>query len=696
MKRGSHKTPVDLNQLLQRAQQQAGSLSTAVKHLRKAIKIRPIDGRAYLLLARIQQQQGQTHEAMHTYKACLSHGPDNIEALINLGMLYKRSGQPDAAIASYEKALQYRRDIPEIYNNLGNAWLDKSDFARAETAYQQAVTIQTDFAGGWHNLGRLFLQRQQPASALQPLRRARQLRPDAWQIRSDLADCLVQLPLTEHDPLLEADLLDCLRLQRIDGRILNRAVSRYLRQQVLREPIEAMHNGRLELDDATWGTLQQPLLNNLLLHEPLCDWTLEQLLRQVRYQLLHRPEQLARAELAFVAALAEQCFLNEYLWDSSTDENEAVEKCQIDLERLAIEDADPKLVCLYACYRPLSRLIGTRSEAECLLDKVPKALGRLLQQQVIEPAIEIAYQENLPVLTPIENTTSQSVREQYENNPYPRWRMLDTPDSHALGNYLCLLFSHLRQRAPRFKPEPDILCAGCGTGLQALRMARRIQAAQITAIDISRNSLAYGQRQATTHGHDAIRFAQADILNLTTEIGRFDCIECYGVLHHLADPIAGWRSLRQLLKPGGVMRIGLYSRAARGPIRRIREMIQSQNLSADIHGIRRMRQNIAALAETDPVHGVLHSPDFYSVSECRDLMFHVQEHQLDLATLMGVLDELDLEFLGFEFDDYTILNQYRSAYPDDPHAIDLQHWHEFEAGYPDSFAAQYIFWARSV
>lgn len=69
MKRGSHETPVDFNRLLQRArqQQQAGSLSTAVKHLRKAIKIRPIDSRTYLLLARIQQQQGQTHEAGHPH-----------------------------------------------------------------------------------------------------------------------------------------------------------------------------------------------------------------------------------------------------------------------------------------------------------------------------------------------------------------------------------------------------------------------------------------------------------------------------------------------------------------------------------------------------------------------------------------------------------------------------------------------------
>ena len=48
-----------------------------------------------------------------------------------------------------------------------------------------------------------------------------------------------------------------------------------------------------------------------------------------------------------------------------------------------------------------------------------------------------------------------------------------------------------------------------------------------------------------------IEFAQADLLELGA-IGRtFDVVECSGVLHHLADPFAGWRALLPLLRPGG-------------------------------------------------------------------------------------------------------------------------------------------------
>ena len=65
---------------------------------------------------------------------------------------------------------------------------------------------------------------------------------------------------------------------------------------------------------------------------------------------------------------------------------------------------------------------------------------------------------------------------------------------------------------------------------------------------------------------DRIDFAQADIIKLGS-IGRtFDVIEPSGVLHHLADPFAGWRVLVSLLRPGGVMVLGLYSEAARGNV----------------------------------------------------------------------------------------------------------------------------------
>ena len=52
---------------------------------------------------------------------------------------------------------------------------------------------------------------------------------------------------------------------------------------------------------------------------------------------------------------------------------------------------------------------------------------------------------------------------------------------------------------------------------------------------------------------------QADILHLHQIGKKFDIIESAGVLHHMNEPMAGWRVLTDLLKSGGLMKVGLYS-----------------------------------------------------------------------------------------------------------------------------------------
>ena len=676
-----------------REQQQKGNLAAACKHLRKAIKINPRDMQGYHQLARIQQQAGKTEESIQTYKTGLRQVPDDIEALINLGMLLKRNGQLEVAISSYQQALAIRDDIPELHNNLGNAWLDQGRYHEAVTAYQRATQLKPGFAGAWHNLGRCYLQQEQPTQALGQLRQARKLQPDSWQILSDLADCLTQLALDEPDSTLQADLLACLGLQRIDGRALGRAACRYLRQQVFSDLIEQYSTKVFKPDVSDIQRFRHPVLLAVLQREPLCDRALENLLVSVRRHLLLTPA-LAEDAMDLVSALAEQCFLNEYLWESTPAEEEWISDLEFSLREETDKQPETQLA-LFACYKPLSIIIPHSQLAHDLSGRASESLARLLRQQILEPAEEAEFNRDIPVLTDIHNDVSQAVRHQYENNPYPRWRMIDQPEKVTLSEYLCRLFPYLRRRPPRFADTPAILCAGCGTGLQALRMARRIESARILAVDISRASLAYGMRQARLNGCTSIRFAQGDILQLDTSIGPFDCIECYGVLHHLAEPATGWRSLRRLLKPGGVMRIGLYSHTARGPIRQTRQYIRDNQLTPDIHGIQQVRRYIASLPASDPVHGLIHSPDFYTVSECRDLMFHVQEHQLDLENIAALLEQLELQFLGFEFDDFALLNRYRMEYPHDQDGLNLAHWHEFEERYPDSFASQYIFWVRA-
>lgn len=675
-------------------QQRAGDMTAAARSFQQAIRSQPANARAYLLLARVQQQQGQIAASIQTYQRCLEHDRNNIEALINLGMLHKAGGDAATAIALYEQVVALAPDIPELHNNLGNALRDLGRHDEAEAAYRRAVELKPEFAGAWHNLGRLQLEYSNPSAALSSLRRACRLPGVTLQMRHDLADCLALLPMTDIDAELESDLGDCLALERIDGRLLGQATARYLCIQVLADCLHA-DTPAIELTDSR---LCHPLLIKLLQREPLCDRTLESLLSRVRGQYLatrgHR-----EITPGWLAALAYQCYLNEYVWHMSEAETATVDALEQVLRAGAqAMDADNEpLFTLYACYRPLSQLGIRAAEARSMSAKATPGFARLLRQQILDPALEAELRQGMPCLTSVSDQVSSQVRTQYEVNPYPRWQMIDQPEPRSLQQHLVELFPRLRDDSLALPASPRILVAGCGTGLQAIRMARRIPAADITAIDLSLASLAYGKRRALELDHaEQIRFAQADILQLTPAIGQFDCIECFGVLHHMADPEAGWRSLRSLLAPGGVMRIGLYSEYARAPIHVARALIRDHSLAPDLEGIRACRELIAGLPAGHPAAVLVHSPDFYSISECRDLLFHVQEQQLNLGRIAAMLERLALEFLGFEFNSLAGLNRYRSRFPDDPHAISLANWDQLEQAFPDTFSAQYVFWVRTL
>ena len=77
-------------------------------------------------------------------------------------------------------------------------------------------------------------------------------------------------------------------------------------------------------------------------------------------------------------------------------------------------------------------------------------------------------------------------------------------------------------------------------------------------------------------GLENLEYLHADILHLHQLGQKFDIIESAGVLHHMDEPMAGWRVLTDLLKPGGLMKIGLYSQSARQQIVKIRNEFRRQ------------------------------------------------------------------------------------------------------------------------
>jgi SAM-dependent methyltransferase len=242
------------------------------------------------------------------------------------------------------------------------------------------------------------------------------------------------------------------------------------------------------------------------------------------------------------------------------------------------------------------------------------------------------------------------------------------------------------------KSDIEILIAGCGTGQHSIETAQRFKGAQVLAIDLSLTSLCYAKRKTRELELNNIEYAQADILHLKS-IGRyFDVIEVSGVLHHLADPLAGWRLLLSLLRPGGFMRLGLYSKLARRDLVEARRIIAQRSYRASPEDIRRCRQELLSYGDEKPVTDM---SDFYSMSACRDLLFHVQEHQFELPEISTFLRENRQQFLGFVIPGH-VLQSYRRRFPEDQAMTDLSLWHVFEIENPAIFAGMYQFWTQKM
>jgi ubiquinone/menaquinone biosynthesis C-methylase UbiE len=398
--------------------------------------------------------------------------------------------------------------------------------------------------------------------------------------------------------------------------------------------------------------------------------------------------------LSFACALARQCFINEYIFHLPEVEHDGM----MGLRGKLMSDLSGKTPVMaltlltYACYAPLHKLDRTQA---ILSREWPDAMRGLLDEQLREPEEEARLRAATPRLTKIEDETSVRVRQQYEENPYPRWTR-PAPVKPAPG-----IAAYLREElgaagladAPAGAPL-DILIAGCGSGQQPIDAARRFPSAQILAVDLSLASLGYAQRKAAEAGVTNITFAQADILALDMTDRRFDVTEASGMLHHLADPFTGWRKLLGLLKPGGFMRVGLYSELARQDIVTAREFIAAGGYDATADSIRSCRQNL--MKARDPRLGALYaSPDFYSISGCRDLLFHVEEHRMTLPQIGAFLAEQGLAFLGFELPPRTAA-QYRLRFPEDPAMTDLTMWRLFETDHPNTFRGMYQFWVQKA
>jgi tetratricopeptide (TPR) repeat protein/2-polyprenyl-3-methyl-5-hydroxy-6-metoxy-1,4-benzoquinol methylase len=660
----------------------------AQTHLLQATEQKPDYVAAHVALGDILGQLGDLDQARRCFERALAIDPTLIEALngaANVALLQGR--MTDAA--HFYRAVVVRRPLPEAHSNLGLSLASQGQWEEAIQHYRQAIAIKPDLVDVYRNLASALLVTRQPAQALAAVREGFRY-AETQEARSLFVQCLCNLPLA--DVPLDDDLRVLVARALTEGwhrTTMLAALAASLIKRRTAGRLDTLNLAELAGDD---------LLHALLVSAPIPDAEIERRLTAIRSEMLQQaaaaPPDGApdTATLAICCALARQCFINEYVYAESEADTALAAQVQKRLEGILATGAamSPLQPAALACFIPLSRL----SNAPALLTRAwPDALNAVLDQQLREPQLEQEIRSGIPVLTTVEDEVSIKVRQQYEEMPYPRWVQTVRPGRPMT------IDSYLRSQFPAAPIRPftggrdglDILIAGCGTGQHAIETAQRLAGSRMLAIDLSMNSLAYAARKTREHGVRGITYAQADILKLGQIHRSFDVIESSGVLHHLGDPMQGWRVLVSLLRPGGFMHIGLYSTLARSSVRAARQFIAERGYQSTAPDIRRCRQELLACADDNPLKDATRFEDFYTTSECRDLLFHVRENQMTLPMIKDFLQESRLIFLGFSG---LAAEAYRVRFPNDRAMTDLDNWHAFECDNPLTFVGMYQFWVQ--
>ncbi len=691
--------------------QQIGRQKYVITLLKKALLKTPHHFKINLLLGKtyLEEQQYENAER-HLNEACLQD-PANAEASLHLATALHRTGQIDRALPLYKKAITAinaaqnsdhpplsETDQQQLYCAIADVLVTLNQNSEAaeylKTAIKQGIANYDIF------IRLALITGEGSKEGLHYCLHAMQqnLQRDEAKIffaRSCKRKCFPELPAEQTKILISS----CLASKNVDHHALAYIwIETFLKLTNSEQATELCKAKDFEsfselcqhedikqffFDDFFLNCMANIRSDNLAIERFYTH------LR--RHYLLHlkNNQQLSDKEMALLStilsAMARQCYLNEFVLHITDEESsyitETKQKIETFIETDQQHEITPELrsqLLIYACYQSLENL----ENAETLLkfEKDPH-LREVLTTELKQPQEEKQFRKTIRSVGVLDNQVSQNVRQHYEENPYPRWNtesMLTQPHIKAIDK------SYLR--------VTNVLIAGCGTGKQILADYNYYPNARFTAIDLSYASLSYTKRKLIEYGIDKnVDLIHCDILDVG-KLGKFfDHIECCGVLHHMQDPLAGLKSLTRILNPGGQIKIALYSQLARRAIHKAKAIIKQQRFASTPEGIRQCREYMCNEIAANRLDFPLHQwSDFYTTSECRDLLFHTQETCYHLEEIEQMLDEAGLKFDGFFFTDASE-QKFREKFPEAESTTNLKLWAEFEQENPDTFTGMYQF-----
>jgi SAM-dependent methyltransferase len=220
---------------------------------------------------------------------------------------------------------------------------------------------------------------------------------------------------------------------------------------------------------------------------------------------------------------------------------------------------------------------------------------------------------------------TETVRNFYTESPFPNYPPNDTL-SGLRGRAARSEFARLLEQA--VPGDAKVVEIGCGTGQTSLFLATADRV--IIGADLTRASLELGAAAAARYDLRGVRFVETDLRSPGLREGAFDVVYSSGVLHHTPDPRASFRSMAKLVKPGGIVVLGLYNVYARFP--------------------HRLRRGIARMTgykfiPFDPVLRARGAEPERKKAWLRDQYIHPEEHRHTVREVQKWFRENGIEYL---------------------------------------------------
>ena len=394
-------------------------------------------------------QAGRLRDAEANYREVLAANPRHTGALSYLGLLAHQAGHSEGAIDLLRKAIASDKRNAEPHYNLARILSDCGRDDEAIVHNRKVLEIDPRFPGANNNLAALLLLHGRSAEALTVAVDGLRTE-DTAGLKSTFVMALRSLDpaAVKLDPNVIQLLVRALREPWCRPRDLSAAAGVILlRSAAMTRCVERISHAEparlaeLFTQSDLAALRNDGLLEALLGTSPVTTVEVERVLIAIRRAMLNEIASgtldADEAWLPLAAALGQQGFINEYVFDVTEDETAQLDRLRDEVAGAIArnEAAVPIKLAVLASYLPLHSIFGAEQLAA---RSWPDAVTLLVAQQVADHRDEQAIRSGIERLTAIEDDVSEKVRAQYEENPYPRWSRIfaetqPLPADHYIG-----------------------------------------------------------------------------------------------------------------------------------------------------------------------------------------------------------------------------------------------------------------------